>query len=286
MIGNRSNTKNVVIVIFVILTLAFAGLSAYLMFFKEKEQDKTNDCIEEAKVDNKDKEEKEQGKIEIYGRKTDNGVYIVCTHKSESDDCKDVLYTIKTKSSTPSVIRTFLSSEHSFQYIIYYDEGVKLYNIKDGSTVELKVDLNDNIEWLPEGFISNGENGAFYFDLKDNKKKFDKYDEIYPIEDVHDTSYIDNLKYLYAKKGSSTTVIDFKTGNVIITIDNKDYEGISFIKDGSYIIATLNKTEDSEKVIYNTKGEKKVELKDNQTYEIQGSKLITYENTQKKLKEY
>lgn len=283
MIERRNNTKNVVIIILAVLLLALAGYCSYLTFFK-KEDNKT-DCINTKKDDYKE-EKNIQNKIDIYGIKSDSGAYYICNHKSDTDECKNVLFTINTDTANASIIHLSISNDNTFQYIIYYDDGVKLYNVKDESIKKIDIDVNGNIEWLEDGFIFNGDDEAYYFDLKLDKKTFDKYDEIYPIEDIHDSNYVNNLKYIYTKKGKSASIIDFKTGNVLNTIDISDYEGIGFIKDGSYIIASLYGVEDTTKIIYNTKGDKKVELKDNQVYEINGSKLTIYEESLKKVKEY
>ena len=276
MIGNRSNTKNIVIIILIVFILALGGLSAYLIFFKEE---KIVDC-KEPKTDDK-KDDVIQNKIEIYGKKYETGDYFICNHKSDSDDCKNILYTIKTDSSNASVIHVNLDKE----YIIFYDDGVKIYNTKDESVNKLDVDMNGNIEWLEEGFIYNGKDSAYYYDLKLNKKTLDKYDEIYPVEELYSDNNGDP-KYLKAKKGDSSLLIDFKTGNVLITLSNKDYEAIDFEKADSYIIVSFHGVENITKIIYNSKGEKKVELEDNQTFEINGSKITIYEQSLKKVKDY
>lgn len=283
MVGRRSNAKNIVIGILIVLLLALAGLSSYLLFFKENDN-KTNDC-KDVVIDDKKEEVSVKNKIEIYGKKMDNGAYLVCNHQDESDDCKNTLFTIETETANANIIHMNLSPDN-FQFIIYYDNGVKLYDIKEEKSSKLDINLNGNIEWLVEGYINNGTEEAFYYSIKDNKKVYEKYDEMYPVEDIHDSTYLDNLKYIYAKKGTNSLVIDFKTGNVLITIDNSNYEGVGFKKDGSYIIASLYGTEDTQIVIYNTKGEKITDILDNQTFEINGSKLIIYEYSEKKIKEY
>ena len=277
---DRNSRKNSVIIVLIILVLGLAGFCSYLMFFKE--DNKPVDCKEE-KTDNNKETEVKDNKIIIYGKKTDSGVYLVCNHKSESDDCKNVLFSINTETSNASVIHLSLG-EDGYNYIVYYDNGVKLYDIKENKSNKVDIDINGNIIWISDGFIYNGEE-AFYYSLKDNKKVYEKYDDLGVIKDIH-TSNNDNPKYLYGKKGSNTVVIDFKTGNVIITIENKDYEGISFVKDGDFVIAKLNSTEDTITEIYNTKGEKVVKLEDNQSYVTQGSKLIINEVSEKKVKEY
>ena len=168
----------------------------------------------------------------------------------------------------------------------HYDNGVKLYNVKDESIIKLDINLNGNIEWVDEGYIYNGEDEAYYYSIKDNKRVYEKYDEIYPVEDINNKSFTNGLKYLYGKKGNDANIIDFKTGNVILTIDINDYEGAGFKKDGSYIIASLFGVEDENNIIYNAKGEKIFDLKDNQLYEINGSKLTIYEYSKTKVKEY
>ena len=278
---DRNRRKNIVIIILVILVLGLAGFSSYLMFFKEN---KTK--CKEVKTDEKVVEnDKEKSKIEIYGKKYDSGVYFVCNHKSDTDDCKSVLFSIETETSNTNIIHLGLSMESSFQYIVYYDNGVKLYDVKEDKSTKIDVDINGDIIWLDEGFIKNGEEDAFYYSLKDNKKVYEKYDALLAIKDQNSASQT-NPKYLSGKKGSNNVVIDFKTGNVIITIENKDLEGIVFEKSGDYIIAKLNNTAESNTVIYNTKGEKIVILKENQDYVIQGSKLIINEIEEKKVKEY
>ena len=281
---DRNSRKNTIIVILLIITFISIGGCVYLLYFNKNDSVDIK-CKDEDSTNKKDDSALEY-KIEVYGKKYDSGAYYICNHQSREDDCKNVLFSIKTESANAQIIKSYLSQESSFQYIIYNDNGIKLYNIKEENSKKIDVDINGNIEWLPEGFIYNSSEEAFYYDLKLDKKTLDKYDELYPVEDIHDASYMDNLKYIRGKKGNSTTVIDFKTGNVIITIDNEKYEGVSFIKDGGYIIASLNGTEDTETVIYNTKGEKIVELESNQTYETQGSKLIIYEYNKKKVKEY
>ena len=280
---DRNSRKNSIIVILLILTLISIGGCVYLLFFKE------NNSID-TKCKNIESDKKENSethyKIEVYGKKYDSGAYYICHHQNNTDDCKNILFSINTESANAQIIASSLLPSSSFQYVIYNDNGIKLYNVKEESIKNIEIDINGNIEWLPEGFIFNGDEEAFYYDLKLDKKTLDKYDEIYPMEDIHDSSYRENLKYVYCKKGNTIAVIDFKTGNVIITIDNKDYEGIEFIKDGGYIIASLHGVEDTKNIIYNTKGEKIVELENNQTYETQGSKLIIYEYTEKKVKEY
>ena len=277
---DRNSRKNGVIIVLIILILGLAGFCSYLMFFKD--DNKPVDCKETKNDDNNEKEVKDE-KILIYGKKTDNGAYLVCNHKDESDDCKNVLFSINTETSNASVIHISLL-EDVYNYIVYYDNGVKLYDVKENKSNKVDIDINGDITWISDGFIYNGDE-AFYYSLKDNKKVYEKYDDLYTIDDSN-TASNNNPKYLYGKKGSNTVVIDFKTGNVIITIENKDYEGITFIKDGDYIVAKLHSTEDTTTVIYNTKGEKIVELEDNQSYITQGSKLIINEISEKKVKEY
>ena len=280
MIGNRSNTKNIVIIILIVLIFALGGLSVYLMFFKEE----TVKCKEEKNNDKKDVIV--QNKIDIYGKKYETGAYFVCNHPSETDDCKEVLFEIKTETPNASIIHMNLGENSSFQYIVFYDKEVKLYNVKDETISKLNVDINGDIIWLSEGFINNSEEESYYFDLKLDKKTLEKYDYIYQVNDIYSDNILSNPKYLEAKKGNNTVLIDFKTGNILITLSNKDYERIGFEKAENYIIASLYQTESTTKVIYNSKGEKKVELKENQTFEIKGSKIIVYEQSLNKVKEY
>ena len=281
MIERRNGTKNVIIAILVILVLALGGYCSYITFFKENNIEK-KECDVVKNDEKKEETVSIQNKLEIYGKKSETGAYHVCNHPNDTDNCKNILFTIKTDNPNASIIHTNLDEE----YVVFYDNGVKLYNTKDDSVSNLDIDLNGNIEWLSEGFIHNGEDEAYYFDLKLNKKTLDKYDEIYPLEDINSDNDVNNIKFLRAKKGKNSVVIDFKTGNVVITIDNSDYEAVSFEKKESYIIASLHGVEDTTKVIYNTKGEKKVELKDNEIFEIMGSKIIVYEQSLKKVKEY
>lgn len=281
---DRNSRKNTVIIILVILVLGLAGFSSYLMFFKENDTSDVkckDDKTEEKVVDNTSV----KNKIEIYGKKHDSEAYFICNHKSDTDVCKNVLFTIETETSNANIIHLSLSSDSSFPYIVYNDNGVKLYDVKENKSTKIDIDINGDIIWLDEGFIKNGEEDAFYYSLKDNKKVYEKYDELLVIKDENSANQI-NPKYLSSKKGSNTLVIDFKTGNVIITIENKDLEGISFEKSGDYIIAKLNSTEETKTVIYNTKGEKIIELEKNQNYVTQGSKLIINEIEEKKVKEY
>lgn len=175
-------------------------------------------------------------KLSVYGIKDflDNSLY-VCD--GQSVNCNDIVLTIDTETDNAVIVDLggeevtygILSNKDVYSYIVYYDNGLKMYDLnkKESHKIELDVTLDGLGSstypmFLNGGFIYSDEDETYYYDLKSNKKMYAEYDSIDVVRYV-DTNYLYSSEYkvsneyLNVSKNNEYFLIELKTGKKIIT---------------------------------------------------------------------
>ena len=216
--------------------------------------------------------------LKVYG----NDFTSIC-EKQDLSYCNKVVHTIDVETSDPLILKVS-DSFSDFVYVLYEDNGLKLYDDKKKNIT--RIDSNSKhvqiYKTLSNGFIySDYDNDEFYYyDLTNNKKMYDNYDRLDGIENC------DNM--LKATKGSKSSLIDIKTGKTIISRDAVDGPPAEFTCDADYILSYF---EDllwrGSYIAYTSDGKKIVDLKDSESYYVLsdqenprgGNELVIYEKS-------
>ena len=216
--------------------------------------------------------------LKVYG----NDFTSIC-EKQDLSYCNKVVHMIDVETSDPLILKVS-DSFSDFVYVLYEDNGLKLYDAKKKNIT--RIDSNSKhvqiYKTLSNGFIySDYDNDEFYYyDLTNNKKMYDNYDRLDGIENC------DNM--LKATKGSKSSLIDIKTGKTIISRDAVDGPPAEFTCDADYILSYF---EDllwrGSYIAYTSDGKKIVDLKDSESYYVLsdqenprgGNELVIYEKS-------
>ena len=201
--------------------------------------------------------------------------------KQDISYCSKVVFTIDAETPDPLILRVS-DSDSDFEYVLYEDNGLKLYDVDKKSIKKIDSDSKhvQVYEMLSNGFIySDYDNDEFYYyDLSNNKKMYDNYDRISGIESC------DNL--VKTEKDRNFSLIDIRTGKTIITRNAKDGPDIEFKCDADYIFSYVSELEwETDYIAYTSDGKKIVDIKDSESYYVLsdqenprgGNELVIYE---------
>ena len=171
-----------------------------------------------------------QNKLYVYGDKKLNNI---C--KQRGLNCPDVVLEIETETNNAMILDVGRSDDESyfynasgdFTYVLYVDNGMKLYDVN--SKKIKKIDVNDSDKEIIDNFGSFTtyqlmNNGFiyedYYYDLKNDKKMFSDYDYLNKIYYYYNGSYgsIDEYSndYLYATKDGVGYILDIKNNKVVL----------------------------------------------------------------------
>ena len=225
----EKNNSGIIIAILCVLLLASIGFICYDKFLKK---DGSSDI----------QDSKENG-LEVYPY---SAVYINapnCIYGTYNENVNKPIFTIKTKTNNAKMLSiggnqdyfgehepTYLCNYPNPEYVIYYDDGNMYYYDVSNKTSKLldlpaKYDttyiMDSNWYFVNYGIIYNNDEKAFYYDMKENKIKFDNYDSLSDVTDG--TSHVVSTGYLTAKKGSVYSLIEISTGKVIVSRESSDY---------------------------------------------------------------
>ncbi len=227
----KKNNSGVIIAILCILLLASIGFICYDKFLKK-----------DASTDIQDSKENE---LEVYPY---SAVYINahnCIYSTYDENVNKPMFTIKTKTKNAKMLSiggnqdyfgehepTYLCNYPNPEYVIYYDDGnIYYYDVssKTSKLLDLPAEydithmMDSNWDFVNYGIIyNNGENTTFYYDIKEDKIKFDNYDSLSDVTDG--TSRVVSTGYLTAKKGNVYNLIEISTGKIIVSRECSDHD--------------------------------------------------------------
>ena len=171
---------------------------------KIEQEEKQNESNEE-NIDTKEEEKKDEEVLNYELNVYKSSYGYLCNEKN--DYCKDIAFTIKTKTENAMIKKI----EDSF--ILYNDDGLRLYNSYDGSIVKLSLEdqyRNYSIHYKNKkvlGIIYYTEDESSckyvlsgYYNISKQQKMYDnKYNMIYKISDS---------EYLNAALGSNVYLLN------------------------------------------------------------------------------
>jgi len=214
------NNKLLAILFIIVLILAIAGgFGTYYFYQKSIDNNKKNESLDK------------KNELIIYGSINSYSTYY-CSKINEYHHEK--VLAIETETENPILIdvatfdekyRNINScvsfSEDSDSYVLYWDNGLKIYNINTKEIKKIDIDIPKNkIEYLSNGLLSGGfvyndieSNVHYYYDLKNNKKMFTDYTNIHELSDS--SSILSN--YLYGEKNGNSYILDIKNNNELIS---------------------------------------------------------------------
>lgn len=225
----KKNNSGVIIAILCILLLASIGFICYDKFLKK-----------DASTDIQDSKENE---LEVYPY---SAIYINnhrCIYDTYNENVNKPMFTIKTKTKNAKMLSIggnqdyfgdhepiYLCNYPIPEYVVYYDDGdLYSYNVNSKTSkllnlpVEYDITYGSGWDFVNYGIIyNNGEKTTFYYDIKEDKIKFDNYDSLSDVTDG--TSRVVSTGYLTAKKGNVYNLIDISTGKTIVSRESSDYD--------------------------------------------------------------
>ena len=227
-VKEKSNS-GIIIAVLCVLLLASIGFICYDKFLKK---DGSSDI----------QDSKENG-LEVYPY---SAIYInnhSCVYTTYDENVNKSMFTIKTKTKNAKMLSiggnqdyfgeqspTYLCNYPIPEYVIYYDDGdLYSYNVSSKTSKLLNLPakydithmLDSNWDFVNYGIIYNNSEKAFYYDIKEDKIKFDNYDSLSDVTDG--TSRVVSTGYLTAKKGNVYSLIEISTGKVIVSRECIDH---------------------------------------------------------------
>lgn len=170
-------------------------------------------------------------KLNVYGidGQYSNDSLYVC--KNQNLNCKDVVLELDVETKNAVIVDVggnkvsygIQSSKDIFSYVLYVDNGLKLYDINNKNLKKIDMNLSDSeiVKYFSSsnslingGFIYSDNSGnSYYYDLKSDKKLFVDYDHLTPIY-YYGNSDI-NSSYLYGTKDGYSYVLDIKNNKAV-----------------------------------------------------------------------
>ena len=262
-VKEKKGNKNLVVVILALLLMISVGFIVYDKVFKKS--DNNSNISDGSKY-----------VLKVYGNNYSN----IC-EKQDISYCNKVVHTIDAETSDPLILKVS-DSNSDFEYVLYEDNGLKLYDV-DKKSIK-KIDSNSKYvqiyETLSNGFIYADYDGNefYYYDLINNRKIYDNYHRIIGIESCDDL--------IKTEKDRNFSLIDIKTGKTIITRDAKDGPDIEFKCEADYIFSYVSELMwETDYIAYTSDGKKIVDIKDSESYYVLsdqenprgGNELVIYE---------
>ena len=204
---------------------------------------------------------------------------VICDDFTPDCSKKQLYDIIETKEEGATLLS--ISKNHK---VLYYDDGLYIYDLENKNSSKLDIDYKYISEFLTNGFIYNSNSEHYYYDYATNKKITSGN---YYMSSINDKGEY----YLLVDKENQISLVDVTNGESIITsdINLNNYDLAKYKLDANYIIleyCTLSGV-CVPKEIYTEKGSKVTTLNDNEYYYIVsdqdnttgGNKLVIYERT-------
>ena len=226
-------------------------------------------------IKNSSYNEKEKGILNVYGSNS-NGSSYLC-NSFDNYRCNDIVIKLKTETSKPLLIKTSQrSSKNEFSYVLYQDNGLKLYNINDKTTLLIDIDITKcyNIDFLNSGILYQIDENFAYFDFKTQRNLYTNYDILRTVEDNNSNSYI------VGKIGNKYDLINIDSDKIIISRNSNNY--VNYTYHSGFIISSIliEDIGESDTIFYNVNGKEIYHLKNNEIYDFSerdDTELIIYE---------
>ena len=161
--------KNGLVVLVIILIIIILGLVGFIVYNELNSSTNNNNNNNSQGGDKEQVDNKEP--IDNKGVDTTNYKYTMNIYKNQYDhlcskaneSCNIIAYTLKTETENAKIVGI---EEYDFAYILYNDNGLKLYNVKTQKIVKTNLDTNyDSYELLK---VDDNYLSASYYDF-DNK---------------------------------------------------------------------------------------------------------------------
>ena len=211
--------------------------------------------------------------LKVYG----NGNNLC--ENSDVNQCNDIVISIETETNNPILLNVSPYITSKFSYVLYYDNGLKLYDINEKVSKNIDVDIKKakNIDFLYKGFLCQIDNDFFYYDLEKNEKKYTNYDII---RLVSPATFIEPVVLVI--KGNTYSLLNVESGKVIVSRNTSKEKYIWYELHNNFITSSVIEegvNEESDVIIYNLDGKKIYELNNDEKYEFTGiedEELIIY----------
>ena len=286
----KEDKKNNILIISIICILILL-IGGYFVLSKVlvKEDNKPNETEQKEKKEPEEEEEELNYTLNVY--KYSSGA--IC-NEYNADWCKDLAFTIKTKTETAKVIK----GEDAF--VLYEDDGLRVYNNYDGKITKLNL-ANEykhyNIHYVDNnllGIIYYTESEDYckyvlsgYYNIELEKKMYDnKYSHIYAIA---------NSKYLSAALGNKIYLLNTESETEVISESYTNDNNTCYVMSNGFKVYQNNNKyfyyitdadafsaykfySDAKKVIYDKQvGEAKWSFKDKYLYIVDDKVVKKYD---------